>query len=68
MSVIMLAATYLVYTCMFKVRWHTVSCRHLKICIVWTLLKSFRLGDTCMVSFACHDDSVLSRQKHTNGS
>ena len=29
-----------------------VSCRSLKICIVWTLLKTFRLGDV----FACHDD------------
>ena len=30
----------------------------LKVCIVWTLLETFHLGDT--VSFACHDDWRLS--------
>ena len=55
-SVTVLAATYLVniIIIMSKVRQYTVSCRLLKIHIVWTLLKTFRLGD--MVSFACHDD------------
>ena len=55
MSVTVLAATYLVYES--KTRWHTVSCRLLKVCIVWTSLKSFCLGD--MASFACHDDQRL---------
>ena len=53
----MLAATYLVY--MSKVRCHVVSRRLLKPCIVWTLLKTFRLGD--MVLFA-----ALSQQKITS--
>ena len=35
-------------------RQHTVSCRHLKICIVWILLKTFRSGDVAL--FTCHDD------------
>ena len=35
-----------------------VSCRLLKICIVWILLKTFPSGD--MVLFACHDDRRLS--------
>ena len=35
-------------------RGHRVSCRFLKIDIVWTSLKMFCLGD--MVLFACHDD------------
>ena len=48
-SVTALAATYLV-------RRHTVSCRLLRICIVWTLLKTFRLGD---MTFACRDDRQL---------
>ena len=39
---------------MSKVRRHTVSCRILKICIVWTSLKMFRSGD--MALFACHND------------
>ena len=47
-----LMATYLVY--MSKVKQHTASCRLLKICIMWTLLKVFRLGD--MALFASHDD------------
>ena len=54
-SVTTLAATYVVY--MSKARRHTVSCRLLKVCIVWTLLKMFRSGD--MASFACHDDRRL---------
>ena len=56
MFVTALAATYLVY--MSKLRQHTVSSRLLKICIVWTSLKTFHLGD--MASFACHDDRQLS--------
>ena len=67
-SVTMLVATYLVYVP--KVRWHIVSCRLLKICIVWTLLKTFHSGDT--VLFAYHDDwqfsSFSTKKKHTNGS
>ena len=55
MSVTALVATYLVY--MSKVMRHTVSYRLLKICIVWTSLKTFHLGD--MVSFACHNDRRL---------
>ena len=51
-SVTTLAATYLVY--MFKVRWHIVSCRLLKICVVWNSLKTFCSGD--MVLFACPND------------
>ena len=43
LSVTALAATYLV--CMSKVRHHRVPCRLLKICIVWTSLKMFCLGD-----------------------
>ena len=67
LSVTALAATYLVY--MSKVRWYTVSCRLLKICIVWTSLKTFYSGD--MASFACHDDRVTQLfldKKHTNSS
>ena len=55
-SVTALAATYLAY--MSKVRRYTVSCRLLKICIVWTSLKTFRSGD--MALLACHDDRQLS--------
>ena len=55
LSVIALAATYLVY--LSKVRWHTISCMLLKICIVWISLKTFCSGD--MVLFACHDDRQL---------
>ena len=55
LSVTTLAATYLVY--MSKVRRHSVSCRLLKICIVWTSLKTFCSGD--MALFACHDDRRL---------
>ena len=51
-SVTVLVATHLVY--MSKVRRYTVSCRLLKVCIVWTSLKMFHLGD--MASFACHND------------
>ena len=47
-SVTALAAIYLVY--MSKVMWHIVSCRLLKICIVWISLKKFPSGD--MASFA----------------
>ena len=54
MSVTALAATYLVY--MSKVRRFTVSCRLLKICIVWTSLKTFLSGDMARV---CHDDRRL---------
>ena len=50
-SVTTLMAAYPVY--MSKVRRHTVSCWLLKICIVWTLLKTFRLGD--MALFASYD-------------
>ena len=57
-SVTVLAATYLVY--MSKMRRYTVSCRFLKICIVWSSLKTFHLGDTCMALFVCHDDRQLS--------
>ena len=53
-----LAATYLVLNYMSELRLHTVSCRFLKICIVWTLLKMFCLGD--VASFTCHDDRQLS--------
>ena len=52
LSVIALPATYMVYVS--KVRRHTVSCRLLKICIMWTLLKTFHSGD--MAIFSCHDD------------
>ena len=52
MSVTALTATYLVY--MSKARQHTVSCRLLKICIVWASLKTFCSRD--MTLFACHDD------------
>ena len=55
MSVTALAATYLVY--LSKVRRYTISCRLLKIYIVWNSLKTFRSGD--MASFACHDDRRL---------
>ena len=41
----------------FKLRRHIVSCRLLKICIVWTLLKIFPSGD--MALFACHNDQRL---------
>ena len=34
-----------------------LQCRLLKICIVWTSLKMFCLGD--MASFACHHDWQL---------
>ena len=54
-SVTVLAATYLVY--MPIVRRYTVSCRLLKVHIVWTLLKTFYLGN--MASFACHDERRL---------
>ena len=50
-SVTALAAIYLVYTS--KMWRHTVSCRLLKICIMWTSLKTFCLRD--MASFACHN-------------
>ena len=52
MSVTTLAATYLVY--MSKVSQHTVSCRLLKISIMWTSLKTFHSGD--MASFTFLDD------------
>ena len=55
-SVTVLVATYLVY--MAKVRWHTISYRLLKICIVGTLLKTFPSGD--MALFAHHDDPGYS--------
>ena len=55
MSLTVLAATYLVY--MSKVWRYTVSCRLLKICIVWTSLKTFCSGDIML--FACHDDQRL---------
>ena len=55
LSVTTLVATYLVY--MSKVRRHIVSCRFLKICIVWTSLKMFCSED--MASFACHNDRRL---------
>ena len=38
-----LAATYLV--CMFEVRHGRVPCRLLKICTMWTSLKTFCSGD-----------------------
>ena len=40
-----------------KVRRHTVSCRLLKVWIVWTSLKMFPSGD--MALSACHDDLRL---------
>ena len=40
-----------------KVMRHTVSCRLLKIWVVWTSLKTFPSGD--MALFACHDDRRL---------
>ena len=52
LSVTMLAATYLGY--MSKVRQYRLSSRLLKICIMWTSLKTFRSGD--MALFACYDD------------
>ena len=55
-------ATYLVYTS--KVRQYTVSCRLLKLNIVWTSLKTFRSGD--MAAFACPDDRQLSSFSTTN--
>ena len=51
----MLAATHLVH--MSKLRQYTVSCRLLKICIVWTPLKTFDSGD--MALSACDDDRQL---------
>ena len=39
---------------MSEVRHHRVLCRLLKICIVWTSLKTLCIGD--MALFACHDD------------
>ena len=54
-SVTVLAAMYLVY--ISKVRRHEVSYRLLKICVVWTLLKTFR--STHMVLFVCHNDWQL---------
>ena len=53
-SVAVLAAIYLVYKYMSKVSWHTVSCRLLKISLVWTSLKMFHSGDAAL--FACHDE------------
>ena len=66
-SITALAATYLVI--MSNVSQYRVSCRFLKISIVWTLLEMFCLGD--MASFICDDDlrlSSFSTKKHTNGS
>ena len=51
------ASGYIPGLCISKVRQHTVSCKLLKICIVWTSLKTFRLGD--MASFAHHNDRRL---------
>ena len=50
-----LAATYLV--CMFEVRHGRVPCRLLKICTMWTSLKTFCSGD--MAWFASSDDRWL---------
>ena len=44
-----LAAMHLV--CMSKVRHHRVSCRLLKICVVWASLKMFSLGDMALLFF-----------------
>ena len=55
-SVTAIAATCLVY--MSKLRFHTVYCRLLKICIVWTSLKKFRSVD--MALFGYRDDWRLS--------
>ena len=44
LSVTALSATYLV--CMSKLRHRRVSCRLLKLCIVWISLKIFCSGDT----------------------
>ena len=55
LSVIALAATYLVYTCMSKgSRYTLISCRFLKVCIVWTSMKTF--SSVNMVLFASHYD------------
>ena len=56
LSVTTLVATYLVYTS--KASRYTVSCRFLKICIVWTSMKTFSSGD--MAPFASHNDWRLS--------
>ena len=49
---------------MSKVRLYTVSCRPLKICIiVWTLLKTFCLGDMRHLPAMMIGDSALSQQK-----
>ena len=54
-SVTTLTAAYLVY--MSKVRQYTISCKLLKICIVWTSLKMFCSGDVAL--FVCHDHRQL---------
>ena len=48
LSVAVLAATYLAYMTLAKVRQCIVSCRLLEICIAWTSLKMFRLGDMAL--------------------
>ena len=53
LSVTTLMATYLVY--MSKVSRYTVSCRFSKICIVWTLLKTFSSGDMVFNLFASYN-------------
>ena len=66
-SVTALVATYLVY--MSKVRQHTVSCRLLKICIVWTSLKMFVWEIWHHLPATMIGDSALSQQKkYTNAS
>ena len=61
-----LVATYLVY--MSKVWRYTVSCRLLKMCIVWTSLKTLCSGGVAL--FGCHDDRRLGSfsTKNTNDS
>ena len=57
-SVTVLVATYLVYVS--KVRRHTVSCRLLKICIVWTSLKRFTWEIFHHLPATMFSDSALS--------
>ena len=52
-----LAATYLVY--MSKIRLHTVSCRLLKICIVWAYTENVSFGIHCIAMII--GNSALSR-------
>ena len=60
MSITTLAATYTVPGLYMYVQSEAIEFLvGLKICIVWTLLKTFCSEDTCITSFACHDDQRL---------